>query len=597
MKTKIVLMLVVATAMLAGGNVARGDIVTRSIQAEYDDAEEYLNTLYPPDDPDWPDYTQGRGWLDSSDLELGSEGDGGLGWQAIAMQYDQLGIPQGATITSAKLTFTVDDSGVEGESNDFTILAEAADNAAVYGYSFDAPFWPAYAWLDSYDITGRARTAASVSWAPAALPAVGTTLDTPDIASLIQEVVNRPGWSENNRLTLMIYPDVYLDLPDPSTGGTTTVQEIEFEAGPGADSATLTVEYIADPKAPFVDAGADMITWSGQAVQLDPNVVNRDVTALTYLWSADDPCAVFDPSADVNDPTVTITKPALTLTTVSIANPGFEDPVLGDTAFSNSLDNQGWGYFDNGGSQGSWNPGPEEDYGGSAPEGANVGWANPGGVGVPGGLAQVLTDAEAVLKAETTYTLIVDIGNCSGYPWGGYKVQLLAGGTPHTPGTGDPTGPVTGGTLLAEDNNSLTIPEGTFKTSTVTYSYNPELHSDLLGEPLQIRLLSLGNVNPGDYTEADFDDVWLTAEGPTPSPYVVTLTLAVNNEGSTRPDVEDTMTIDVYDDACEAARIGKGLAADNPGDFDGNCITDANDLAELATKWLDDTGLTGPVVK
>jgi len=243
MKTKIVLMLLVATAMFAVGNVAQGVIVIREIQVENDDAEEYLNTLYPPDDPDWPDYTQGRGWLDSSDLELGSEGDGGLGWQAIAMQYDQLGIPQGATITSAKLTFTVDDSGVEGESNDFTILAEAADNAAVYGYSLDAPFWPGYAWLDSYDITSRARTAASVSWAPAALPAVGTTLDTPDIASLIQEVVNRPGWSENNRLTVMIYPDVYLALSDPTTGGSTSVQEIEFEGGPGSDSPTLTVQF------------------------------------------------------------------------------------------------------------------------------------------------------------------------------------------------------------------------------------------------------------------------------------------------------------------------------------------------------------------
>ena len=89
----------------------------------------------------------------------------------------------------------------------------------------------------------------------------------------------------------------------------------------------------------------------------------------------------------------------------------------------------------------------------------------------------------------------------------------------------------------------------------------------------------------------DFDDVKLTAEGPTPDPYTVTLTLAVDDV------YKDTMTIDVYDDACEAARIGKGLAADNPGDFDGNCITDANDLAELATKWLNDTGLTGPVVK
>jgi len=207
---------------------------------------------------------------------------------------------------------------------------------------------------------------------------------------------------------------------------------------------------------------------------------------------------------------------------ITIDNPGFEDSVLADGEYDYSLDNQGWGYFANGGEQGSWNPGlpgtSEPGYGGNAPEGQNVGWANPGGVGVPGGLAQVLTDADATLQAGMTYMLTVEVGNTLGYPWGGYKVQLLAGGTPHTPGTGaDYTGPVTGGTLLAEDNNSLTIREDTLETSTVTYTYDPELHSGLLREPLQIRLLSLGNVVAGDYTEADFDNVRLFRSSDPPS--------------------------------------------------------------------------------
>jgi len=74
----------------------------------------------------------------------------------------------------------------------------------------------------------------------------------------------------------------------------------------------------------------------------------------------------------------------------------------------------------------------------------------------------------------------------------------------------------------------------------------------------------------------------------------VTLTLAVNNVGRLEPPVQDTMTIDVYDDACKAA-IGKGLAADNPTDFDENCITGFGDLAVMATKWLNDNALTEPV--
>jgi hypothetical protein len=95
----------------------------------------------------------------------------------------------------------------------------------------------------------------------------------------------------------------------------------------------------------------------------------------------------------------------------------------------------------------------------------------------------------------------------------------------------------------------------------------------------------------------DFDSVRLTAEGPAPDPYVVKLTLTVNNEGSPpEKAAADTMRIDVYEDACQAAKAA-GLGADNPGDFDGNCITGFEDLAEAAAKWLNDTGLTEPVVK
>ena len=205
-----------------------GRSVVRGIQATNDDAEEHVNTQAISGA-----VPQGTMVLDSTDLELGSEGNGGLDWQVIAVQYNQLGIPQGSTITSAKLTFQVDNSGAAGTSNDFTILAEAADDASVFN-------------TDLNNITDRARSAASVAWAPdwGTGPVVGTKVDTPDITTLIQEVVDRAGWSDNNRLTLMIYPDVYLASP---TGGTTTVQEIEFEADPGSDSATLTVTY--DPPA------------------------------------------------------------------------------------------------------------------------------------------------------------------------------------------------------------------------------------------------------------------------------------------------------------------------------------------------------------
>ncbi len=77
-------------------------------------------------------------------------------------------------------------------------------------------------------------------------------------------------------------------------------------------------------------------------------------------------------------------------------------------------------------------------------------------------------------------------------------------------------------------------------------------------------------------------------------PVIVTLTLTV--KGGLNPLEGDTMTIDVYDNACLAA-IGKGLAADNPTDFDENCITGFGDLAVMAAKWLNDNALTEPIPK
>ncbi len=337
---------------------------------------------------------------------------------------------------------------------------------------------------------------------------------------------------------------------------------------------------------------------------------------------------------------------------IPIDNPGFEYPALEDGAWDYSMDDAGWGYYNNDGYLGPWNPSTAE-YPNGVPEGEQAGWTEPGGEDIPGGFAQVLTDPEAVLKVDWTYTLKVEVGNAIGYEWGGYKVQLLAGGTPHTPGDGsDYTGAVTGGTLLAEDDNSQAIPDGTFVTSTVIYTYSPK-HADLVGQPLQIRLLALG------YDEVEFDNVRLTGSftpgapivdagpdmiswsgqavqldpnvvnrdatpltfawtadpadgvvfepGPnveaptvtitkdTDNPSVVTLTLAVNNEGSTRPDVTDTLTIDVYDDACVAARLGAGLIHEN--DLDENCIINFGDFALLAETWLDDITLTEPVPK
>ncbi|MEB3182305.1 MAG: hypothetical protein VKL59_25195, partial [Nostocaceae cyanobacterium] len=110
------------------------------------------------------------------------------------------------------------------------------------------------------------------------------------------------------------------------------------------------------------------------------------------------------------------------------------------------------------------------------------------------GMTQTLPDE---LTAYTTYTLQVDVGNpqntpeypvdLTGFP--GYRVELLAGNQ-----------------VIAADNNSLSIAEGSFGTSTVTYTTTA--NDPFLGENLGIRLINL-NQAPG--IEVDFDRISFTA--------------------------------------------------------------------------------------
>jgi hypothetical protein len=119
------------------------------------------------------------------------------------------------------------------------------------------------------------------------------------------------------------------------------------------------------------------------------------------------------------------------------------------------------------------------------------------------GIEQTLTGQ--LLQANMDYALSVAVGNIGtgvaddgqtynldGFP--GYRVELLAGGTP-----------------IAVDDNSLAglIPEYEFRTTTVTFASGAA--HPLLGQTLGIRLVSLNQGTTGQDVEMDFDDVRLIA--------------------------------------------------------------------------------------
>jgi len=90
--------------------------------------------------------------------------------------------------------------------------------------------------------------------------------------------------------------------------------------------------------------------------------------------------------------------------------------------------------------------------------------------------------------------------------------------------------------------------------------------------------------DPNAYVE----DPTVTITRATDNPSAVTLTLAVNTvDGLEVNVVTDTLTIDLYDDACRAARLGRWLDVDYPADLHGDCIINLKDFALIAEQWLD----------
>ena len=351
------------------------------------------------------------------------------------------------------------------------------------------------------------------------------------------------------------------------------------------------------PDAPpsSVDAGVDMITWTGQPVSLDATVVDDGVSALTYLWTAapNDGVAITEDGINpdntaTKEAQVTIDKSGL-LTTL-VLNPGFESPELSDGVNVGTGLVPGWkeGWYDLTNpevwtgysySAGVINPDAAYGYDGTAAEGENMAYAA-SYVGYDMGLSQILSVA---LQAETQYDLSVKIGNPSVYNEGAttdYRIELVAGSS-------EPK------TVLASDTGPSPTDDTYWTTASLTHQSGAAGIDPNVGQPLEIRLMTVDDGSVG--WEVNFDDVQLTATPAYPFPAVhnVTLTLAVHDEGNPTP-VKDTMTIDVYDNACLAAKGKDPTAAKT--DLDGNCIANVKDLAEVLATWLVDNSLTAPVV-
>lgn len=223
--------------------------IVRTVMAGSDDAEECVPG---------GSGTVGAMDLTSSDLEIMTDGSKN---QIIGIRFGNIDVPQGAAISRAYIQFTNkgDKNPVSGNAY---VTAEDADNAATFAGT-------------SFNITGRVQLTDSVlwtgstdaSWGTGAGGAAGALQRTPDLKTLVQAIVNRPGWASGNALVLMLKGSGVRNTYSYD-GNTSSAPKLilEYTAAsvPALSAGNLPVSKNSDWK--YLDDGTDQGTaWTANS--------------------------------------------------------------------------------------------------------------------------------------------------------------------------------------------------------------------------------------------------------------------------------------------------------------------------------------------
>ncbi len=187
------------------------NVIERRVSAGSDDAEESLNTGY-------------FNWNESSDLELVHDRIDNGGSQLIGMTFRDIDIEPGEVIDNAYIEFVCDEIINGTKDAYFLIWGHLTSNSE----GFAAPFV----------ISNRPQTEAKVPWEPGAWDAGGQTIQTVDIAPIIQELIDQQGWVSGNAVEIIIGAD-----PEkPAFGGVRCAQSYD---GSSFSAPLLHIEIAA----------------------------------------------------------------------------------------------------------------------------------------------------------------------------------------------------------------------------------------------------------------------------------------------------------------------------------------------------------------
>ncbi|HYJ68138.1 MAG TPA: hypothetical protein VEX15_10820 [Nocardioidaceae bacterium] len=208
----------------------------------------------------------------SADDEFGNDGPLTPETVMTGVRFQNIPVPAGGQIVSAKIQFKTDELGTDATT--FRIRGEASDNAAQYVQGRNG------------NITSRSATTTTVPWSPPGwnlIGEAGLNQQTPELSSMMQEIIDRPGWAKGNAVAFMV----------DGTNGDLADGRRTAEAKDGLSPPVLLLQFRLqkpppnDP--PMVNAGLDQSIQLPATAPLDGTVTDdgnpTPPGATTTTWS------------------------------------------------------------------------------------------------------------------------------------------------------------------------------------------------------------------------------------------------------------------------------------------------------------------------
>ena len=165
--------------------------------------------------------------ITGSDLELVNDGNN----QVVGFRFPNLNIWSGATITSAWIQLTADES--QSEATILTFNGQLVANAPAFTTS-------------TRNVSTRARTTNAITWAPDSWTTggAGVAQKTPELKSIVQEIVSQGGWAPGNAIAFIVTGTGHRTA-EPFQSGSNTIWpllHIEYTGGtPPPNNAPVAV--------------------------------------------------------------------------------------------------------------------------------------------------------------------------------------------------------------------------------------------------------------------------------------------------------------------------------------------------------------------